>query len=765
MAFENCTALKKITVADGANALTVSRTSFLGCSIDTVYMGRSMKGNGYADPLFGTGVKHLTISDSVTFIGDGAFSGCSGLATLTIPSSVVNIEGTAFDNCAGLKKLTLPDCPNTLTVASNSFAGCFVDTVYMGRNVTCQYSNPLFAGVNHLTIGDSVTFIKTGAFQGCSTLVAVSIPNSVTSIGSGAFMGCSTLTSIDIPTSVTTINNSTFKGCSSMTSLTIPNGITTIGSEAFMDCVGLKKLTVVDGNSALVLGRDAFTNCPIDTLYMGRNLNSSLSSTGVKHLTIGDSVTSIVNYAFANCRGLTSVTIPNGITTIGNAAFGGCTALKNLTITDGASTLALNGVGINYVFYGSDSIETVYMGRNVSNGNNRALFGTGVKSLTIGDSVSNVGNYAFQNCKAITSVTFHNGIASIGDFAFQNNSGLTRVAIGNNVANIGSSAFSGCTALRELNCSSTTPPLAQPNTFTNVDKDLCALFVPLSSLNLYKTANVWKEFYELNDDATLKSLTVSEGSLSPNFSANITKYTIYVPNNVASITLSAVTNDSKASISGVGAKALEVGVNTFSIVVTAENEAAVKIYTITVTRYELNSDATLKSLTVSEGSLSPSYSTNTTKYTVNVPNNTTSITLLATANDNAASVSGVGIKTLKVGTNNFSIVVTAENKTTTKTYVVTVIRAGQQQPPTATTVGTNAQSAVKLYPNPTTNGQLIVDNEQWAAGEAVEIYNLSGALVAKVSTTGAQATLNVSALPSGTYVVKVGKYAGKFVKQ
>jgi hypothetical protein len=80
-------------------------------------------------------------------------------------------------------------------------------------------------------------------------------------------------------------------------------------------------------------------------------------------------------------------------------------------------------------------------------------------------------------------------------------------------------------------------------------------------------------------------------------------------------------------------------------------------------------------------------------------------------------------------------------------------------------VNAELQAAIKLYPNPVTNGQLIIDNGQWKAGETVEIYGISGALVATYKATGEKTSVNVSQLPNGTYLLRVGGYTAKFVKQ
>ncbi|MDR2814273.1 MAG: cadherin-like beta sandwich domain-containing protein, partial [Prevotellaceae bacterium] len=179
-------------------------------------------------------------------------------------------------------------------------------------------------------------------------------------------------------------------------------------------------------------------------------------------------------------------------------------------------------------------------------------------------------------------------------------------------------------------------------------------------------------------DATLKVLSVSTGTLSPAFNANTTGYTVNVANSVSSITISATANHASATVSGAGSKTLSVGTNTFDVTVTAQNCTTTKTYTVTVTRAaaSASSDATLKVLSVSTGTLSPAFNANTTGYTVNVANSVSSITISATANHASATVSGAGSnKNLSVGENVFDVTVIAQDGTTTKTYTLTITRA------------------------------------------------------------------------------------------
>jgi uncharacterized repeat protein (TIGR02543 family) len=192
---------------------------------------------------------------------------------------------------------------------------------------------------------------------------------------------------------------------------------------------------------------------------------------------------------------------------------------------------------------------------------------------------------------------------------------------------------------------------------------------------------------ELSSDATLNGISAmvpggdgvpgSNLTLTPAFHPDTTRYTLSVDNSLTSFSLSAVRHHTGASVSGEGTKSLSVGANTFSIVVTAEDNVTTKTYTVVITR-ERSSNARLRSITVNPSeqiSLSPTFHPDTLSYTASVANSVSSISLTATAQHAEARVTGAGDKTLSEGVNTFSIVVRAEDSVTTKTYTVTVTRA------------------------------------------------------------------------------------------
>ena len=192
-------------------------------------------------------IKSVIIENSVTRIGNYAFSWCESLTSVTIPDSVTSIGYKAFCACDNLTSVTIG---NSVTSIGNYAFSC------------CE-------SLTSVTIPDSVTSIGHYAFAQCTSLTNITIPNSVTSIGEEAFGSCTSLTSITIPNSVTRIEYCTFGGCTSLTSVTIGNSVTSIGVAAFENCESLTSITIP--NSVTSIDVSAFSGCTSlkDVCYTG----------------------------------------------------------------------------------------------------------------------------------------------------------------------------------------------------------------------------------------------------------------------------------------------------------------------------------------------------------------------------------------------------------------------------------------------------------------------------------------------------------------
>ena len=305
----------------------------------------------------------ITIPDSVTYIGYGAFYNCSSLTSITIPDSVISIGGSAFYSCSSLTSITIPD---------------------------------------------SVTSIGDNAFTSCSSLTSITIPDSVTSIGYNAFNMCTdlqntvgdliyiktttnpyyylqdttntTLTSVSINENCKFIGSSAFSSCSSLTSITIPDSVTRIGVYAFSGCDSLTSVTYTKE----VEGKYRFVNGTLTILDGGMTDSPQWEEDNINELifevVFNGNEASIGSFAFYGCSRLTSITIPNSVTSIGSSAFYGCMRLTSVT-------------------FGEDS-QLISIGKN-------AFFNcSSLTSITIPSGVTSIGSMAFYWCTNLTSVTF-----------------------------------------------------------------------------------------------------------------------------------------------------------------------------------------------------------------------------------------------------------------------------------------------------------------------------------------------------------------------
>ena len=180
-------------------------------------------------------------------------------------------------------------------------------------------------------------------------------------------------------------------------------------------------------------------------------------------------VTSIGDYAFNQCRSLTSVTIPNSVTSIDNNAFTHCDLLTSVTIGNSVTSIG------HEAFYGCSSLT----------------------SVTIGNSVTSIGFYAFTYCSSLTSVTIPNSVTSIGVSAFFGCSALTSVTIGSGTSDIYYNAFAKCKNLKNVYCYAENVPSTDARAFDNCPMEDATLHVPDASINLYKTTEPWKSFKEM----------------------------------------------------------------------------------------------------------------------------------------------------------------------------------------------------------------------------------------------------------------------------
>ena len=452
----------------------------------------------------------IIIPDSVTNIGYGAFEGCDSLTSITIPESVTSIGDYAFYDCFDLDHVYYTGCEaawsniaiekrnEDLTNAVIHYeieqgkefktiineATCTINKI---TNQYCNYCDYIFEPIiekgtatGHkyvdgvcencgLSVNFPLNYLLTDnsiIITGCNSLVrTVDIPSTiegypVTSIGLYAFQGCSALTSISIPDSVTSIGDSAFYNCDSLTTITIPDSVTHIGWEAFYDCDSLT--SVIIGNGVTSIKDNAFDDCKsLTSIEVSENNKYYSSLDGVLfnnekaeliccpggktgEYVIPDGVKIIDGSAFLFCFFLTKITIPESVTSIesaphwliGNngAAFNGCTSLINIEVSENNRNYSSE----DGVLFNKEKTELIcYPGGKTG-------------QYVIPDSVTSIGDSAFEGCDSLTSITIPDRVTSMGIYAFYGCSSLTSVVIGEGVTSISWRSFYYCESLQSV---------------------------------------------------------------------------------------------------------------------------------------------------------------------------------------------------------------------------------------------------------------------------------------------------------------------------
>jgi hypothetical protein len=510
----------------------------------------------------------LTIPNSVTSIGYGAFAGCRKFTgALTIPNSVTSIRGNAFSGCSGFN--------GTLTI------GNLVTSIGESAFYNCS-------GLTSIYVSAAIPPSLTDAFTGVP-VTTVHIPCGSTSAYQGAAEWSRFTNYINRPFNLTVQSEDATKGTASITQANTCNNNNTAIITATPIALKYDFAQWSDGNtdnprtltltqdtaltaqfasvrydfSAVNEGQKIYYNItssvapltvevtyatastyndysgavviPATVIYRGSTYSVTAigeyafrGSTGLTSVTIPNSVKTIGNSAFFQCSGLTEVTIPNSVTSIGYEAFSQCSGLTGiLTIPNSVISIG------NYAFYNCSELTSVTIPNSVISIGNYAFYDciglTG--TLIIPNSVTSIGDAAFYGCSDLTSVIIPNSVKTIGmrafygcsdltgtltipnsvtwmgEAAFRDCIGLTSVIIGNSVETIGNYAFRNCRNLKTVYFKAITPPVSDYSTFYDVPTNI-PVHVPCGRTSAYQNAIEWSLFTNYIDDLPLFNLTV-----------------------------------------------------------------------------------------------------------------------------------------------------------------------------------------------------------------------------------------------------------------
>lgn len=242
----------------------------------------------------------------------------------------------------------------------------------------------------------------------------------------------------------------------------------------------------------------------------GANLTSNIYKDGKGILTFDGIVDKIGDGAFQGCMTLASITIPNSITSIGENAFHSCVSLTGITIPEGVTEIGNDAFAKCYFtaekFINNSSLDSAdngYWGAWVCeiiqddglciDGSTAVYCRPNATSVTIPDSVTEIGSAAFLGCVTLTSVTIPEGVTEIGSQAFSVCTSLTSVTIPASVTSVSYLAFAYCSSLKEVYCKPTTPPAGGDLMFYD-NASGRKIYVPTESVDAYKSAESWSYY-------------------------------------------------------------------------------------------------------------------------------------------------------------------------------------------------------------------------------------------------------------------------------
>lgn len=359
----------------------------------------------------------------VVSIGDHAFRNCRNLTNVGDLSFCTSIGGMAFCNCSSLT--SVGDLSACTSIGGTAFSGCSSLT-NVGNLSACTFiAGNAFEDCSRLTSVDlsSCTSIGNSAFDGCSSLTSVGDLSFCTSIGSWAFQNCSSLTSVGYLSSCTSIGKDAFNGLFScpiitITSPTIP-AIT--GSIANATVILVPQEMLTDYRTADVW-KDLTYVLPIGTQNEYDVTISAQDASSALHAAIGEN----------NLQGVTKLKITGSFNSydvmiIRNKMIN----LLQLDLTDA------NVVANDYEYYSGCHSDNNIIGVNM-------FRGLKLTSVKLPETITKIGNSAFEGCTSLKEVVMHEGLKELGAYAFKGCSNLAEISLPDGMEDIGRNAFVQC---------------------------------------------------------------------------------------------------------------------------------------------------------------------------------------------------------------------------------------------------------------------------------------------------------------------------------
>lgn len=350
-------------------------------------------------------LKHIKFPCNLKKINDCAFMN-TDLVDLTIPKSVKEIGIKAFSGCTKIKKVIIPE--GVTSIGSSAFADCTsLEEVYLPNSLT-TLEPQLFLNCKRLKkihLPKGISYLPDEFFKGCEKL-DIELPLSIKSLGQGTFNKCKNLTKY--PSHVEKVSPYTFKACKKLVSVNINENITHLPDHLFDSCVNLSEIII---NKPVTLGKGAFRNC-------------------VSLKDIPNNISSLGNFSFENCKGLTKIEVKTN--EIPKGCFRGCVNLNE--ITDFDQVYSVGPYSLSNTGFKTIDLSNI---RNIPS--NVLSYSKNLESVLM-DYALNIRSYAFYKCPKL-KYTLPDYLEKVYAFAFAYNDETKEIIIPNTLKWFNPSAF------------------------------------------------------------------------------------------------------------------------------------------------------------------------------------------------------------------------------------------------------------------------------------------------------------------------------------
>lgn len=427
------------------------------------------------------------------------------LTTIVIPEHITELKAFVFYNCSNIENFTTNGQVNGIhdsSLIGTKWYNNQSDGVIYFDKVLYDYKGEMPVSTQ-IVVKDGIETIAKETFKNEEVLEAITLPNTLKTIEQSAFMSCSGLKMIEFPESLQHIASLAFCGCTSLEGINIPSSIEIIEESAFAECSNLQNIIVNEGNNYY----DSRNNCnaivetltnklirgclntiiPENVEVLGESAFSKCI--GLKTIKIPNSVKKFEDKVFAKCVDLESIELSESLEDMGMHTFSHCSNLKKCVIPNRIT--AIGGGMFNYC----TSLEKVFLPNTIKKvGDFSFTQCSSLKSIDFPSELDSIGMYAFSSCTALEKIVIPNSVTFIGELAF-NCKGLKEVTLGKHVINIGDRAFIGCDSLLVINAHMENPKPINQNTFKNYEG--VVLNVPIGTKDKYQYTSYWSKFTKI----------------------------------------------------------------------------------------------------------------------------------------------------------------------------------------------------------------------------------------------------------------------------